>query len=426
MKILLLGAGGREHALAWKLTQSPKCSKLFIAPGNGGTSQCGQNVAINITDFDAIGRFCLQEQVEMVIVGPEEPLVKGIVDYFKADEKLQQVMIIGPSLHAAQLEGSKAFAKSFMQKYDVPTASYREFDVTTYEEGVRYIHQHSLPVVLKADGLAAGKGVLICQNHIEAGAEFELMIQRNKFGEAGRKVVVEEFLEGIEMSMFVLTDGINYVILPEAKDYKRVGEGDKGLNTGGMGAVSPVPFADDVFMQKIEENIVRPTIEGLQKEGMDYKGFVFIGIIKVGNDPFVIEYNCRLGDPETEVVIPRLKNDLVDLFTSTAQQKLDTVKIDCDDRYACTVMTVSGGYPGEFEKGFEIEGLEEETGPDSVIFHAGTLSAYGAVLTNGGRVFCVTSFGDSVMEAVDKSMDVLQHVRFENMYFRKDIGNEFA
>jgi len=426
MKILLLGAGGREHALAWKLTQSPKCSKLFIAPGNGGTSQCGQNVAINITDFDAIGRFCLQEQVEMVIVGPEEPLVKGIVDYFKADEKLQQVMIIGPSLHAAQLEGSKAFAKSFMQKYDVPTASYREFDVTTYEEGVRYIHQHSLPVVLKADGLAAGKGVLICQNHIEAGAEFELMIQRNKFGEAGRKVVVEEFLEGIEMSMFVLTDGINYVILPEAKDYKRVGEGDKGLNTGGMGAVSPVPFADDVFMQKIEENIVRPTIEGLQKEGMDYKGFVFIGIIKVGNDPFVIEYNCRLGDPETEVVIPRLKNDLVDLFTSTAQQKLDTVKIDCDDRYACTVMTVSGGYPGEFEKGFEIEGLEEETGPDSVIFHAGTLSAYGAVLTNGGRVFCVTSFGDSVMEAVDKSMEVLQHVRFENMYFRKDIGYEFA
>ena len=426
MKILLLGAGGRAHALAWKLTRSPKCSKLFIAPGNGGTSQCGQNVAINITDFDAIGRFCLQEQVEMVIVGPEEPLVKGIVDYFKADEKLQQVMIIGPSLHAAQLEGSKAFAKSFMQKYDVPTASYREFDVTTYEEGVRYIHQHSLPVVLKADGLAAGKGVLICQNHIEAGAEFELMIQRNKFGEAGRKVVVEEFLEGIEMSMFVLTDGINYVILPEAKDYKRVGEGDKGLNTGGMGAVSPVPFADDVFMQKIEENIVRPTIEGLQKEGMDYKGFVFIGIIKVGNDPFVIEYNCRLGDPETEVVIPRLKNDLVDLFTSTAQQKLDTVKIDCDDRYACTVMTVSGGYPGEFEKGFEIEGLEEETGPDSVIFHAGTLSAYGAVLTNGGRVFCVTSFGDSVMEAVDKSMDVLQHVRFENMYFRKDIGYEFA
>ncbi|MEO5593319.1 MAG: phosphoribosylamine--glycine ligase [Chitinophagaceae bacterium] len=426
MKILLLGAGGREHALAWKLTQSSKCSKLFIAPGNGGTSQCGQNVSLSITDFDAIGQFCLQEQIEMVIVGPEEPLVKGIVDYFRADEKLLSVMVIGPSQYAAQLEGSKTFAKSFMQKYQIPTAGYREFELGNYEEGVRYINQHSLPVVLKADGLAAGKGVLICQNHIEAGAEFELMIQRNKFGEAGRKVVVEEFLEGIELSMFVLTDGKNYVILPEAKDYKRIGEGDKGLNTGGMGAVSPVPFADDAFMQKIEDTIVRPTIEGLEKEAMDYKGFVFIGIIKVGDDPFVIEYNCRLGDPETEVVIPRLKNDLVELFTSTAQQKLDEVKIECDDRYACTVMTVSGGYPGEFEKGFEIEGLEKETGPDSMIFHAGTLSAYGSVLTNGGRVFCVTSYGDSVMEAVDKSMEVLGNIHFEDMYFRKDIGYEFA
>ena len=426
MKILLLGSGGREHALAWKLTQSSKCSKLFIAPGNGGTSQCGQNVSLAITDFDAISQFCLQEQVEMVIVGPEEPLVKGIVDYFRADEKLQSIMIIGPSQYAAQLEGSKTFAKAFMQKYKIPTAGYREFDLNNYEEGVRYINQHSLPVVLKADGLAAGKGVLICQNHIEAGAEFELMIQRNKFGEAGRKVVVEEFLDGIELSMFVLTDGKNYVILPEAKDYKRIGEGDKGLNTGGMGAVSPVPFADDVFMQKIEENIVKPTIEGIQKEAMDYKGFVFIGIIKVGDEPFVIEYNCRLGDPETEVVIPRLKNDLVDLFTSTAREKLNEVKVDCDDRYACTVMTVSGGYPGEFEKGFEIEGLETEIGPDSMIFHAGTLSAYGSVLTNGGRVFCVTSYGESVVDAVDKSMDVLQHVRFENMYFRKDIGYEFA
>jgi phosphoribosylamine--glycine ligase len=426
MKILLLGSGGREHALAWKLTQSSKCSKLFIAPGNGGTSQCGQNVSLAITDFDAIGQFCLQEQVEMVVVGPEEPLVKGIVDYFRTNEKLQSIMIIGPSLHAAQLEGSKTFAKAFMQKYGIPTAGYREFELANYEEGVRYINQHSLPVVLKADGLAAGKGVLICQNHIEAGAEFELMIQRNKFGEAGRKVVVEEFLEGIELSMFVLTDGKNYVILPEAKDYKRVGEGDKGLNTGGMGAVSPVPFADDLFMEKIEETIVKPTIYGLQQEGMDYKGFVFIGIIKVGDDPFVIEYNCRLGDPETEVVIPRLKNDLVELFIHTAQASLDKVIIDCDDRYACTVMTVSGGYPGEFEKGFEIEGLETEINPDSLIFHAGTLSAYGAVLTNGGRVFCVTSFGESVIEAVDKSLEVLEHVHFEDMYFRKDIGYEFA
>ena len=426
MKILLLGSGGREHAFAWKLSQSSKCSKLYIAPGNGGTSRCGQNVSLTITDFDAIGQFCLQELIELVIVGPEEPLVKGIVDYFRADEKLQHIMIIGPSQHAAQLEGSKSFAKAFMQKYKIPTAGYREFELSNYEEGVRYINQHSLPVVLKADGLAAGKGVLICQNHIEAGAEFELMIQRNKFGEAGRKVVVEEFLEGIEMSMFVLTDGKNYVILPEAKDYKRIGEGDKGLNTGGMGAVSPVPFADDLFMQKIEDDIIKPTIEGISKEGMDYKGFVFIGIIKVGEEPFVIEYNCRMGDPETEVVVPRLKNDLVDLFTSTAQEKLNEVTIDCDDRYACTVMTVSGGYPGEFEKGFEIEGLEKETGPDSIIFHAGTLSAYGAVLTNGGRVFCVTSYGDSVAEAVDKSMEVLQEIHFEGMYFRKDIGYEFA
>ncbi|MFT3936838.1 MAG: phosphoribosylamine--glycine ligase [Chitinophagaceae bacterium] len=426
MKILLLGAGGREHALAWKLSQSPQCSQLFIAPGNGGTSLCGKNISLAITDFDAIAKFCIDEKIEMVIVGPEEPLVKGIVDYFRTNEQLASVMIIGPSLHAAQLEGSKAFAKAFMDKYKIPTAGYREFDANNYEEGVHYIHQHSLPVVLKADGLAAGKGVLICQNHIEAGAEFELMIQRNKFGDAGRKVVVEEFLDGIEMSMFVLTDGKNYVILPEAKDYKRIGEGDKGLNTGGMGAVSPVPFADDEFMEKIEERIVKPTIEGIRQEAMDYKGFVFIGIIKVGDDPFVIEYNCRMGDPETEVVIPRLKNDLVDLFTSTAQQKLDTIKIDCDDRYACTVMTVSGGYPGDYEKGFEIEGLESETGPDSMVFHAGTLSAYGAVLTNGGRVFTVTSYGDSVSDAVSKSMEVLQNVQFENMYYRRDIGYEFS
>jgi phosphoribosylamine--glycine ligase len=426
MKILLLGSGGREHALAWKMAQSSKCSKLFIAPGNGGTSQCGQNVALSITDFTAIKQFCLKEQVELVVVGPEEPLVKGIVDFFKADEELKSIMIIGPSLHAAQLEGSKAFAKAFMDRNDIPTAAYREFDATNYEEGIRYIQQHNLPIVLKADGLAAGKGVLICQNYIEAGAEFELMIQRNKFGEAGRKVVVEEFLDGIELSMFVLTDGKNYVLFPEAKDYKRVGEGDKGLNTGGMGAVSPVPFADDLFMQKIEERIVKPTIEGIKKESMDYKGFVFIGIIKVDEEPYVIEYNCRMGDPETEVVIPRLKNDLVELFISTAQQELDKVKIECDDRYACTVMTVSGGYPGEYEKGFEIEGLEKDFGPDSLIFHAGTLSAYGAVLTNGGRVFCVTSFAESVVEAVDKSKDVLEQIHFEDMYYRKDIGYEFA
>jgi phosphoribosylamine---glycine ligase len=426
MKILLLGSGGREHALAWKMCQSPKCTQLFIAPGNGGTSQCGQNILLSITDFDAVKAFCIKEQIEMVVVGPEEPLVKGIVDYFKADELLQSILIIGPSLYAAQLEGSKAFAKAFMQRHGIPTAGYREFDAVTYEEGVRYINKHSLPIVLKADGLAAGKGVLICQNHIEAGAEFELMIQRSKFGEASRKVVVEDFLEGIELSMFVLTDGKNYVILPEAKDYKRAGEGDKGLNTGGMGAVSPVPFADDEFMEKIEERIVKPTIEGLQKEEMDYKGFVFIGIIKVDDEPYVIEYNCRLGDPETEVVIPRLKNDLVELFIATGRQQLAGIKIYCDDRYACTVMAVSGGYPGEYEKGFEINGLDKEIDNDSLIFHAGTKSAYGSVLTNGGRVFCVTSYGDSVMEAVNKSKEVLENIHFEEMYYRKDIGYEFA
>lgn len=426
MRILLLGSGGREHALAWKMAQSPRCEKLFIAPGNGGTAQCGQNVPLSITDFPAIEAFCIKESIGLVFVGPEEPLVKGVVDHFRNTPSLKDILIIGPAAEAAKLEGSKSFAKAFMQKYDIPTAGYREFDVHSYEEGVHYIQKHSLPVVLKADGLAAGKGVLICQHPIEALAEFELMIQRNKFGDAGRKVVVEEFLEGIEMSMFVLTDGKDYVILPEAKDYKRIGEGDKGLNTGGMGAVSPVPFADDLFMEKIEERIVKPTVRGLHEEGMDYKGFVFIGIIKVGEEPYVIEYNCRMGDPETEVVIPRLKNDLVDLLEAAAQSKLAGVKIDCDDRYACTVMAVSGGYPGEYEKGFEVEGLDLETGTDSLIFHAGTISAYGAVMTNGGRVLCVTSFGESVAEAADKSREVLDQIYFENMYFRKDIGYEFA
>ncbi len=426
MKILLLGSGGREHALAWKMAQSDKCSQLFIAPGNGGTARCGQNVALSLTDFSSIKDFCLREQVELLVVGPEEPLVKGIVDFFRNDDELKAIRIIGPSLHAAQLEGSKAFAKAFMDRYDIPTAGYREFDAENYEEGVRFIQQHSLPIVLKADGLAAGKGVLICNNYIEAGAEFELMIQRNKFGDAGRKVVVEEFLDGIEMSMFVLTDGINYLILPEAKDYKRIGEGDKGLNTGGMGAVSPVPFADDIFMQKIEDRIVKPTIEGIRRENMDYRGFIFIGIIKVNEEPYVIEYNCRMGDPETEVVIPRLKNDLVDLFCRTADQQLDTVTVDCDDRYACTVMAVSRGYPGEYEKGYEISGLENDFGEDCHVFHAGTIAAYGAVMTNGGRVLCVTSFANSVPEAVEKSMDVLEQICFEDMYYRRDIGYEFA
>ena len=426
MKILILGSGGREHALAWKMKQSPLCTQLFIAPGNGGTALLGKNVSLNISDFKVIKEFCIKEQIELVVVGPEEPLVNGIVDFFKADEALKSIAVIGPSKYAAQLEGSKAFAKTFMLKHDIPTAGYREFDANNYEEGVHYLRNHSLPIVLKADGLAAGKGVLICHNHIEAMAEFELMIHRSKFGEASKKVVVEEFLDGIELSVFVLTDGENYVILPEAKDYKRIGEGDKGLNTGGMGAVSPVPFADDEFMERIEDYIIRPTIEGIKKDKMDYKGFVFIGLIKVGDQPYVIEYNCRMGDPETEVVIPRLKNDLVELFVATSKKELDKIIIECDDRYACTVMAVSGGYPGEFEKGYEIEGLENHIDRDSLIFHSGTKRAYDAVLTNGGRVLCVTSFGDSVMEAVNKSKEVLEGITYENMYYRRDIGYEFA
>ncbi|MBC7902912.1 MAG: phosphoribosylamine--glycine ligase [Gemmatimonadaceae bacterium] len=426
MKILLLGSGGREHAIAWKLKQSPLKPVIFIAPGNAGTAECGQNVSLSLSNFEAIKAFCVKEEIEMVVVGPEEPLVKGIVDFFRDDEALSHIYMIGPSQFGAQLEGSKAFAKAFMGRHNIPTAGYREFDASNYEEGVHYLNHHSLPIVLKADGLAAGKGVIICQNHVEAIAEFELMIQRNKFGEASKTVVVEEFLDGIELSVFVMTDGKNYVVLPEAKDYKRIGEGDKGLNTGGMGAVSPVPFVDDDFLALVEEQIIRPTIEGIQKENIEYKGFVFIGLIKVNEEPFVIEYNCRMGDPETEVVLPRLKNDLMEIFIATAQGRLNEIKIECDERYACTVMAVSGGYPGEYEKGFEIEGLETANDDESIVFHAATRKAYDTVITNGGRVFCVTSFGDSVVDAVAKSKKVLSRISFENMYFRGDIGYEFA
>ncbi|MGZ8538499.1 MAG: phosphoribosylamine--glycine ligase, partial [Flavisolibacter sp.] len=335
MNILLLGSGGREHALSWKLSQSKQCSQLFIAPGNAGTSQHGTNLPFTVTDFESIRKACVEHFIDMVIVGPEEPLVKGIVDFLTVESGLN-LLIIGPSKEAAQLEGSKAFAKSFMQRHNIPTASYKEFNIDNFDSGIDYLKKHDLPIVLKADGLAAGKGVIICQNYVEAIAEFELMIQRSKFGEAGKRVVVEEFLDGIELSVFVLTDGINYVMLPEAKDYKRVGEGDKGLNTGGMGAISPVPFADDEFMKKVISKIVEPTIAGLKKDNYNYKGFVFIGIMKTGDEPFVIEYNCRMGDPETEVVVPRIKNDLVELLTATAQGKLDNVKIDKDDRFATT------------------------------------------------------------------------------------------
>ncbi|MCC6288378.1 MAG: phosphoribosylamine--glycine ligase [Chitinophagaceae bacterium] len=425
MNILLLGSGGREHALAWKMSQSNLLTKLFIAPGNTGTALCGTNVNIAATDFESIKKFCVDNAVEMIVVGPEEPLVKGIYDFFKEDAAISHIPVIGPSKKGALLEGSKAFAKAFMQTHNIPSAAYREFDESNYEEGVAYLQSHALPIVLKADGLAAGKGVIICQNYIEAVAEFELMIQQSKFGEASKKVVVESFLSGIEMSVFVLTDGNHYVILPDAKDYKRIGEGDKGLNTGGMGAISPVPFADKVFMQKIIDKIVEPTIEGIRKDKLEYAGFVFIGIIKVDDEPFVIEYNCRMGDPETEVVMPRLKNDLVTLFEATAQQKLNEIKIETDPRSAATVVAVSGGYPGEYEKGKPIEGLDLIQEEETIVFHAGTKQQGDGIVTAGGRVLAVTSFGSTVQKAVEKSKSILEIIEFDGMHFRKDIGYEF-
>lgn len=425
MKILLLGSGGREHALAWKLAQSPHCSSLFIAPGNAGTAGCGVNVDLSPLDFEAIGKYCIAEAIEMVVVGPEEPLVRGIVDFFAANPALRPIPVIGPSASGARLEGSKAFSKQFMDRHHIPTANYREFNSSNFAEGLTYLQHHSLPIVLKADGLAAGKGVVICQNHVEAVAEFELMLQGNKFGEAGNKVVVEEFLTGIELSVFVLTDGRHFLTLPPAKDYKRVGEGDKGPNTGGMGAVSPVPFADAAFMGKITQRIIIPTINGLSAEKIDYRGFVFIGVIKVGEDPYVIEYNCRLGDPETEVVMPRLKNDLVELFTAVAEQRLNDWEVLTDGRTACTIVAVSGGYPGSYEKGLPITGLDQPLTADTLIFHAGTRAEKDAILTNGGRVLCVSSFAETVYEAVDKSRDVLEKIDYDGIYYRRDIGYEF-
>lgn len=425
MRILLLGSGGREHALAWKLNQSVWTNPLYIAPGNPGTATCGKNVPLDIKDFDAIRKFCIDERIEMIIVGPEEPLVNGLYDYFKADEDLKKIFFIGPSKNGAQLEGSKAFAKEFMMRHKIPTASYKEFTIDNYGEGVQYLQQHSLPIVIKADGLAGGKGVAICKNYVEAVAEFELMIQQSKFGEASKKVVVEEFLTGIELSVFVITDGKNYLLLPEAKDYKRIGEGDEGLNTGGMGAVSPVPFATPGFMHKVEERIIKPTVNGLYKENIEYTGFIFFGLINVNGEPYVIEYNCRMGDPETEVVMARMETDLVGICIAATEQKLDQVKLRADPRAAATVMAVSRGYPTGFEKGYEITGLNEKFGKDSLIFHAGTKQDDGKVVTDGGRVFCVTSFGEDIEEAVNVSLDVLDYISFDGMYYRTDIGYEF-
>jgi len=426
MHILLLGSGGREHALAWKLAQSSHCTRLFIAPGNAGTARCGQNVGLNPLDFEGLKTFCTGEDIGMVVVGPEEPLVRGIADFFAADPVLQKIPVIGPSASGARLEGSKAFSKKFMARHSIPTAAYREFSAAELAEGIGYLQQHSLPVVLKADGLAAGKGVIICQSPIEAVAEFELMLQGNKFGEAGNKVVVEEFLTGIELSVFVLTDGKHFLTLPEAKDYKRIGEGDTGPNTGGMGAVSPVPFADAAFMKKVTDRIIIPTVKGLEAEGIDYKGFIFIGVIKVGDDPYVIEYNCRMGDPETEVVMPRLKNDLVELFCAVRDQTLDKQQIVSDHRIACTVVAVSGGYPGAYEKGLPITGLDQPPARSgSIVFHAGTRTEGDGIVTNGGRVLCVTSFAETVYEAVDDSREVLEKIYYEGIYYRRDIGYEF-
>jgi phosphoribosylamine--glycine ligase len=425
MNILLLGSGGREHALAWKAAQSKLRPHLFIAPGNTGTQELGTNLPVSVTDFGAIKKACIEHGIDLVVVGPEEPLVKGIVEYLRTEPALQDLMIIGPSQKAAQLEGSKAFAKAFMQRHGIPTAAYREFTAENFEEGIEYLKNHSLPVVLKADGLAAGKGVIICQNHVEAVSEFELMIQRSKFGEAGKRVVVEEFLTGIEVSVFVLTDGKHFVLLPEAKDYKRIGEGDKGPNTGGMGAVSPVPFADASFMQKVRTRIIEPTVRGLQQEALDYKGFIFIGLIKVDNEPFVIEYNCRMGDPETEAVLPRIKNDIVDLFTATATSALENIAVEIDERHACTIVAASGGYPGDYQKGLPISGLNEADTDGVVVFHAGVTAQEGKPVTNGGRVCCVTALAPSLKEAVANAREAMDGIRFEGKYFRRDIGYEF-
>ena len=420
MNILILGAGGREHTLAWKLKQSAKLKNLFVAPGNAGTAAIATNIPIGVNDFEAIKKCVLAEKIDMVVVGPEDPLVNGVHDFFLSDANLKQIPVIGPQKAAATLEGSKQFAKEFMMRHQIPTAAYESFTADTLEKGYAFLESLNPPYVLKADGLAAGKGVLILNDLQEAKDELKTMLVDAKFGNASTTVVIEEFLDGIELSCFVLTDGINFKVLPTAKDYKRIGEGDTGLNTGGMGAISPVPFANNDFMQKVLERIVKPTVEGFKKDNLPYKGFVFIGLIKVGDDPKVIEYNVRMGDPETEVVIPRVKNDLVEVFQAVANQTLDKIDLEIDERAATTVMAVSGGYPEAYAKGMEITGFDAID--DAIVFHAGTQLKEGKVLTNGGRVLAVTAYGADFKDALSRSYKNIEKLQFDKMYYRKDLG----
>lgn len=424
MNILILGSGGREHALAWKISQSPQCSKLFIAPGNGGTGRHGTNINISVNDFEAVKQLCISQKIDLLVVGPEEPLVNGIYDFCKGDEQLKHIIVVGPSKAAAQLEGSKAFSKKFMQRQGIPTAAYHEFTVAELEEGKAYLQNHALPIVLKADGLAAGKGVVICQTHTEALQVFEAMLVHQQFGDASARVVVEQFLAGIEISVFVLTDGKDYQIIGQAKDYKRIGEKDTGPNTGGMGCVSPVPFANAAFMQKVIERIIEPTIKGLATERLVYNGFVFFGLINVLDEPFVIEYNCRLGDPETEVILPRLQNDLVELFMHMHHGTLPEAEIFFNEWAAVTTMVVSGGYPGDYEKNFIIS--LPQVNDNTLLFQAGTrINGKGELVTDGGRVIAATALRKTIPEAALASRQAVAQINFNGKYYRTDIGYEF-